>query len=151
PQSQISIDTTGHTSSRSLRMTFRASSRLDSLVASQNINVEPNSSYRIQFYQRTENLASAATPSVMIADEVNGGWLATAEPAPQGTHDWQQATLEFKTRPNTDGISIRFVRGTCGDPKEICPIFGSVWYDDFNLQRVGSPSTPGKNAGSDNR
>src|SRR5262249_48272367 len=44
PQSQLGVDMTGHNSSRSLRMTFRAPSQLDGIVASQTIIVEPNTS-----------------------------------------------------------------------------------------------------------
>jgi hypothetical protein len=28
---------------------------------------------------------------------------------------------------------VRMVRNTCGD-SAVCPIFGTVWYDDFNLK-----------------
>ena len=34
-----------------------------------------------------------------------------------------------------EAILIRFTRTPCTDA--VCPIFGKVWYDDFNLQRFG--------------
>ena len=151
PQTQISLDTLAHSGSRSLRIIFRAAARLDSIPASQTVIVEPDTNYRLQFYQRTEKLASGSAPFVTINDEVFGGPLAASPPAPAGTNDWQQVTLEFKTRAQGDGIAITFTRGNCGEPKEICPIFGTVWYDDFNLQRIGSPGASGRSAGTNNR
>lgn len=151
PQTQISIDTLAHGGGRSLRIVFRASARLDSIPVSQTVIVEPDTNYRLQFYQRTEKLATGAAPFVAINDEVFGGPLAKSEPAPGGTNDWQQITMDFKTRPQGDGIAITFSRGNCGEPTEICPIFGTVWYDDFNLQRIGGPSASGRSAGANNR
>jgi len=133
-----------------LRIIFQAPNKLDAIAVSQTITVEPDTNYRIQFYQRTEGLVSASTPSVTINNEVNGGPLAVSQPAPTGTNDWRQVTVDFKTRPKEDGISIVFTRGTCSDAKEICPIFGTVWYDDFNLQRVSGPGSAGKGAGTNN-
>jgi len=142
PLAQAAIDNHGHSGNRSLRIIFKAPNKLDKIDVSQTITVEPDTNYRIQFYQRTEKLISAAAPFVTITDEVNGGPLTVSPPAPPGTNDWQLVTLEFKTKPKSDGISIAITHGTCSDPKEICPVFGTVWYDDFNLQRIGSPGPP---------
>ena len=152
PQAQMSIDNVAHGGSKSLRMDFRAPSRLAGITASQTVVVEPDTTYQLQFYLRTEKLVSGATPAVMIADEVNGGWLTTAQPAPSGTNDWQPVTLEFRTKPTTDGISIHFIRGNCSDdPKEVCPIFGTIWYDDFNLQRIGGSGASTSGQGTNQR
>ena len=139
PQAQTSIDQRGHNSGRSLKITFRAPNKLDKLSVSQTITVQPDTSYRLQYYQRTEKLVGAATPLISIIDQVNGGRLAMTEVAPAGTNDWQLVTVMFKTGPKCDGIAIVLTAGSCSDPKEICPLFGTLWYDDFNLQRVSSP------------
>lgn len=144
PQAQALIGTQGHSGNRSLEIVFKAPNKLDKIAVSQTIAVEPDTSYKIQFYERTEKLITAAPPFVTIGDEVHGGALAVSSPAPQGTSDWQQVTVEFKTRPKGEGISIILTRGSCSDPKEICPIFGTIWYDDFNLQRLGGPGTSRK-------
>jgi hypothetical protein len=44
--------------------------------------------------------------------------------------------LSFKTGDKTEAVTIRIARPSCGtDEAPVCPIFGSVWYDDFSLQR----------------
>ena len=56
-------------------------------------------------------------------------------PAPGGTNDWQQVSFEFTTGPQTEAVLVRLARAGC--PDGVCPIFGKIWYDDFNLERTG--------------
>jgi tetratricopeptide (TPR) repeat protein len=137
PQAQISIDPRGHSGEGSLRIIFRAPGKLESVPISQTIIVEPETQYRLQFYQRTEGLTSASTPAAIISDSVDKAQLAASPPIGTGTNDWQLVTLDFKTKPKHEGITLGFVRAACEDKQPICPIFGTVWYDDFNLQRAG--------------
>ena len=99
--------------------------------------VEPNIQYRLEYYVRVENLKSAGTPLLQILDGADGTTvLAASQPLPNGTRDWQVETIEFKSPPQSDAVIVRVSRTSCGgDP--VCPIFGLVWYDDFNLQRLG--------------
>lgn len=150
PQAQITIDPRGRGDEGSLRIIFRAPAKLESIPVSQTVIVEPETQYRIQFYQRTEGLTSASTPAVVISDSVDNTQLVSSPPTPTGTNDWQLVTLDFKTKPKHEGISIGLVRAACEDKAPICPIFGTVWYDDFNLQRVGG-SGASRRAGSSNR
>jgi len=144
PQAQISIDPRGHNSGRSLRVTFSSPNKLDKVPISQTIVIEPNTVYRIQFYVRTDKLVSASTPMVSVTDATTGAQLAASEPVASGTNDWQLVTLNFKSTAKSEGISIGILRAGC-EAQPICPIFGTVWYDDFNLQRVDSPgSSSGK-------
>ncbi len=136
---QITLDSHGHTGQGSLRIVFRAPSSLDKIPVSQTVAVEPGTQYRLEYYTRTEGLVTASTPVLTVRDAVDGNVLATSKPLPTGTNDWQKATLEFATNPSHDGITVGFSRAPCSET-EICPIFGSVWYDDFNLQRISGPS-----------
>jgi hypothetical protein len=72
---------------------------------------------------------------------VDGGdnqTITTTAPLPTGTHDWQRYSVHFKTR-NSDGIILIIGCLPCS-VGDICPIFGTVWYDDFILQRAsGGP------------
>lgn len=133
---QISADTRAHSGNGSLRIVFKAPNRFDSLSLSQTVIVEPNTQYRLQFYQRTEKLLSAGTPGVSINDPRDNQALASSQPVASGTRDWELVTIDFKTK-QTDGIQIIFYRANCGQDQSICPIFGTIWYDDFVLQRVG--------------
>jgi hypothetical protein len=149
-EAQVTIDPRGHANPGSLRITFKASSKLNGIPVSQTVIVEPETQYRLQFYQRTESLTSASTPAVVITDPVDNATLALAQPAPTGTNDWQLVTLEFKTKPLHDGVAIGFARTACDAREPVCPIFGTVWYDDFNLQRLSGAGTPrrGSNTGT---
>ena len=82
---------------------------------------------------RTEGLSSASTPFIVIQDPVDNANLGSTKALATGTSDWQLVTFDFKTNPQHDGITIDLsaslvVRGRY-------PIFGTVWYDDFNLKR----------------
>jgi tetratricopeptide (TPR) repeat protein len=142
---QITLDSHGHTGQGSLRIVFKAPSALDKIPVSQTVAVEPGTQYRLEYYLRTEGLITASTPVLTVSDAVDGKVLATSKPLPTGTNDWQEVTLDFATNPSHDGITVGFSRPPCSET-EICPIFGSVWYDDFNLQRIGGPSR--RDAGS---
>jgi tetratricopeptide (TPR) repeat protein len=148
-QAQIAIDPRGHTQG-SLRIIFKASTKLESIPVSQTIVIEPETQYRIQFYQRTEGLITASAPTVVISDSVDKTQLVSSPPMPTGTNDWQLVTLDFKTKPKHEGISLGLIRAACEGNQPICPIFGTIWYDDFNLQRV-SGSGASRRAGNNNR
>ena len=147
---QISIDAQAHSGKGSLKIIFKASNRLDLIPVSQTIIVEPDTAYRLQYYQRSEDLISAATPELIVNDLGDNSILIAAPPLATGTHEWKQITLDFKTK-KTDGIQIGFYRGSCGEGQTICPIFGTIWYDDFDLQRISGPGSPNRNSRAGNK
>lgn len=134
PQQQvnIAIDTNqGHESNRSLRLIFQVRSRLDAINVAQLVPVKANTQYDFECYVKTENLQSGANPRIEIADGPSGNFLAGSNPAPGGNSDWQRVAFSFQSK--TEAIVIRIVRGSCGD-QSTCPIFGTVWYDDFSFK-----------------
>jgi Tfp pilus assembly protein PilF len=134
---QIAIDNARPYSGQgSLRMVFKSSRNLESIPMSQTVITEPDTQYRLQFYERTEGLVSASSPRVVIKD-FTGETLAASTSSPSGTNDWRPVTVDFKTRPKDEGVVIGFARESCDVKEPVCPIFGSIWYDDFNLQRIG--------------
>jgi hypothetical protein len=147
PQAQIGIDSRAHNGHGSLRIFFRATNTLEKIQLSQTVIVEPGALYRLECYVRTEDLISVNTPILMIQDAVSSATVVETVPLPSGTNDWQKVTLEFKTNPKHDGITIGFRRAPCADA-QICPIFGTVWYDDFSLQRIDGPGSSRGESGS---
>lgn len=147
PAAQITSDTKAHNGHGSLRIVFKAQSALNNIEVSQTIAVEPGAQYRFECYARTEGLVTASTPILTIVDAVDGQVLATSKPLPTGTNDWARVTFDFTTNPKHDGITIRLSRAACSET-EICPIFGSVWYDDFNLERLGGPGSQRRDTGT---
>jgi hypothetical protein len=101
---------------------------------SQVVAVLPATTYNFECYIRTQNLQSAATPIIQIADAADGSIFATSDPAPLGTNGWQRLGLTFKTGEKSGAVVVRFARASCGE-NSVCPIFGTVWYDDFSLSR----------------
>jgi hypothetical protein len=122
----------------SLRINFNAQGALD-LNITQLVAVEPSSSYRLLFYVRSVGLKSAAMPVVQILT-ADGKALAESTAATPGKSDWQQVAVDFKTPADMDGITVRIGRTPCTAEGAVCPIFGTVWYDDFNLQLEGRES-----------
>jgi tetratricopeptide (TPR) repeat protein len=137
PQAHASIDSDQHHGGgRSLRLVFKSATTLDLNSVAQLVVVEPQTRYLLEWYARTEDLRSAGTPLFHVIDETDGAVLATSSAISPGTTNWQPISLEFGTKANTEGVRLRISRASCGDDP-ICPIFGTVWYDDFNLQRAG--------------
>jgi len=140
-EAQISVDRTEwHSGRASLKVVFRSPNNLDVLNVSQLVIVEPDTNYRLECYARTRDLVSGGTPFVQIVDAMDHTViLGTSEPLPDGTNDWQLVTIEFRTAPEVDGVLLKLGRAKCGRDL-VCPIFGSVWYDDFSLKHSSGPA-----------
>jgi len=137
PMMQIGIDPNkSHSGERSLRLAFQVRTNIQDLNASQLIAVNPNKEYDFGFYVATDKLETGAAPQIQIVDANTGEALAQSTMAPTGTNDWQANNFSFKTKDKTQAIMLKVVRFTCtNEDNPICPIFGSVWYDDFTLKR----------------
>jgi hypothetical protein len=134
---QVALDArVAHAGRRSLRVLFNSSGQLDFNNVSQLVAVEPATRYRLSFFVKTEDVRTAATLYAAASDAAaTDPPLGRSAPAPAGTNDWQQVSFEFTTGPKTEAVLVRLVRSGC--PQESCPIFGKIWYDDFDLQRSG--------------
>jgi tetratricopeptide (TPR) repeat protein len=126
----------GHNGERSLRFAFQVRNNIEGISAGQLIPVAPRSEYDFEFYVSTDKLESGSTPLVQIVDASNGAVLAASQMAPGGTNDWNRVNLSFKTGDKTEAVNLKIVRVSCGSEEvPVCPIFGSVWYDDFTFKR----------------
>jgi hypothetical protein len=117
---------------RSLRVSFMGFTGVEIKNLRQFIAVQPSQKYRLTFWLRTENLKSGGTPNLEVANAIDDKIIATSKLFPTGTNEWQQLRVDFVAPTNSEAIEIRTNRGFCG---ENCPIFGSIWYDDFSLAR----------------
>jgi hypothetical protein len=86
---------------------------------------------------RTEDLKGAATLAVEVVDAAQPDRVVVASPPLKvgTTADWQAVALDFTTGAQAQALTLRVVSLPC--PAATCPIFGKVWYDNFNLQRSG--------------
>ncbi len=119
--------------SRSLRISFNGYAEPTLFSLYQYVTVEPSAKYRLSFWLRTENLKSGGTPGLEIYNANDDKTIVTSQAFPVGTNDWQQVKLEFVAPANAEAVGLRTVRAFCG---EGCPIFGTIWYDDFKLERL---------------
>ena len=133
-QVQIGIDPAqGHSGSRSLRVYFQVRSHIDTINVSQLVPVNPNTEYELECYVKTERIESAETPAILVVNAADDATLVGSAGAPSGTNDWQRVSLAFKTGEKTEAVKVKMIRNSCSD-SPVCPIFGTVWYDDFNLK-----------------
>ncbi len=134
-QAQTALDrATHHGGAQSLRIQFQARAQVDFANVSQLVVVEPDAQYDLDCFIKTRELESERTPIVQIIDAAEGFVLASSPAAPGGDNDWQPLTASFKTGPKTEAVIIKLTRAQCEDVT-LCPIFGTLWYDDFNLRR----------------
>ena len=136
-QAQIGIDPNkSRSGSRSLRLLFQVRSKLDTINVSQLIPVRPGTQYDFECYVSTSKLETGSAPQVQIFDANTNALLFDSQMAPGGTNDWNRISATFKTSDKTEAVMVRIVRVSCDEEQTpVCPIFGSVWYDDFTLQR----------------
>lgn len=135
PEIQTGITTNvGHNSSRSLRMFFQVRSTAGPIAVTQLVIVQPNTSYSFECYTKSENLTSASTPSIIIEDAGDGAELAASDKLPTGDNDWSQVSLSFRTGAKTEAIRVKIYRAPCDQENPVCPIFGTVWYDNFAIK-----------------
>ncbi|MET0626806.1 MAG: carbohydrate binding domain-containing protein, partial [Pyrinomonadaceae bacterium] len=141
---QVAVDArTAREGRRSLRVVFNASGQIDFRNVSQVVTVEPGARYRLSFWVKSDGLKSASMPVVFVSEAASpDAPLVASPPAPAGTSDWQQVSLEFAAGPRTEAVVVRLARAAC--PDGVCPIFGKIWYDDFNLERAGGRPNAGR-------
>jgi len=138
PQMQIGIDPAkSHNGSRSLKLVFQVRSNVDTVNVSQLVPVAPSTEYDFECYVSTEKLETGSAPQVQIVDANTGAELSSSPMAPGGTNDWSRIGFSFKTGEKTQAVILKIVRISCNNEEDTptCPIFGSVWYDDFSFKR----------------
>ena len=119
-----------------MRMAFRVPINLEQVNVAQLIAVLPQTDYDFECYVSTEKLETGSAPQVQILDAASGAVLASSAQAPGGTNDWNRISFTFKTGDFTQGVILKVVRVSCSNEETpVCPIFGSVWYDDFSIKR----------------
>ncbi|HKG14183.1 MAG TPA: tetratricopeptide repeat protein, partial [Pyrinomonadaceae bacterium] len=107
---------------RSLLVLFDSANHVDFRNVWQAVAVEPATRYRLTYFVRTDSLNTAATLVTLVTSPASESEvLASSQPVPTGTNDWQQVALEFTTGPKTEAVVVRLVRATC--PAGGCPAY----------------------------
>lgn len=124
-----------HEGKASLRLNFNSLTVPVFANVSQIVALEPGVRYSLTFWVRTENLRSAGPPMVEVSGINDPRSFGASPPFTTGTNDWQQMRIDFTVPNDVDGAVVRTVRQYCGDN---CPVVGTVWYDDFDLQKISA-------------
>ena len=134
-QAQTGTDTARkHSGNNSLRVNFKITSNLAWANVTQLLAVDAGGRYRLSVYVYTDSLKSAGPPVLQILDAPTQQILASSAPLPTGSSKgWQLVSVAFAARG--EGVILRLARESCG-ADTTCPIFGTVWYDDFSLERL---------------
>ena len=137
PQVQIDIDRNkSQEGMQSLRLIFHVRQNVDVVQVYQLVPVEPNREYEFECYVSTEDLQSGSTPQIDIVDPTDEKPIVASQMAPRGTNNWNPVNLTFKTGEKTEAVIVKVTRNSCvNEQTPICPIFGSVWYDNFSIKR----------------
>ncbi|MDT4953786.1 MAG: hypothetical protein QOJ02_1924 [Acidobacteriota bacterium] len=125
-----------HQGSSSLRIDFNGDSNPASTIVSQIVLVEPNARYRLRFYVRVEELVTGGLPLIAILDASakDSTQLAESDPLAPKTAPWQERSVDFVTGRETQAVLVVLRRRSCESGP--CPVFGSLWLDDFSLQKL---------------
>ncbi|HEY2962011.1 MAG TPA: carbohydrate binding domain-containing protein [Pyrinomonadaceae bacterium] len=137
PQMQIGLDPDkSHDGSRSLKLVYEARTTLEAVNVFQIVPVQPGTDYDLECYVSTKDLVTGSAPKVDVLDPTTNGTIVSSTPAPSGTNPWTKVTTSFKTGDKTEAVLLRVVRVSCATKDTpVCPIFGTVWYDDFTIKR----------------
>lgn len=122
-----------HEGKSSLRVNFNAFTAQALSNVTQFVAVEPGARYTLTFWVKTENLKSAGPPYVEVVGINETRGFGATPSFPIGNNDWQQMRIDFTVPEDIDGVMVRTVRQYCG---ENCPLIGTIWYDDFQLQKI---------------
>jgi hypothetical protein len=119
-----------------LKLVFQVRANLETINVSQLVAMQPHTEYELECFVSTNKLETGSAPQVVVLEAGTDALLASSAMAPGGTNDWSRISLPFKTGEKTEGVIVRIVRVSCSnDETPVCPIFGSVWYDDFSIKR----------------
>jgi hypothetical protein len=137
PEISVSLDADRpRTGTHSLQLRFSGNAQASTQILKQLVLVSPLTRYRLSFATRAEKLVTGGPPFVFITDvsSKDESALAQSLPLPTETTGWRDYTVEFTTKDTTSAVEIGVQRQNCTtDP---CPIFGSIWFDAFSLQKL---------------
>lgn len=129
-QPLIGVDTENvHSGSLSRRFIFNSPGGADFRQISQAIAVEPGRKYEFSMFYKSD-LKTAATLRWEIVNAADGQILAATEPV-AAKSDWTNQKAEFTVPETGEAVILRLARSLCS--AGICPISGSVWFDEFVL------------------
>jgi tetratricopeptide (TPR) repeat protein len=123
---------------KSLQLNLDASWTPGTALLSQTFVVDPNTSYRLSFAVKTKDLVTGGPPLIVVNDASNNQLLGKSENFPTATTPWTKLSFDFTTLPTSQAAVIRLQRNNCDSSP--CPIFGTLWLDEFSIDQTNLAS-----------
>ncbi len=118
----------------SLRVDFKGDSDPKVPIVSQLVLVEPSAHYQLHFAITSEDLVSGGLPGISVIDAGSNAVLGQTSEFPQRTNNWQDYTIDFKSREETTAVRVSLQRESCRESP--CPIFGRLRLDNFFIRKL---------------
>lgn len=123
----------GHTGTNALRIAFmgKDTARVEGEIK-QLLLVKPGKRYRLEYQYKIGELTTPMGPRIAVTEQNGQVVLAASEALPEGTHAWQQGSIEFTIPANVTAVYVqvqRIPKFSYDDPTR-----GYVWLDDFVLK-----------------
>ncbi len=127
-------DSSTFVGARSLRIEFAVGRNSEYDLVSQVVRIQPNTSYQVSAYVRSDNLTSDSGPRLRVVELGCGECAARMSDPTVGTTPWHEVDVDFLTHPQTEAVKISFWRPQSQPyPSDIT---GTVWLNDVNLRKV---------------
>ena len=119
---------------QSLLVSFLGYSEPTTVLLSQLLLVEAHKHYEVRFDVRTDNLLTGGLPVIAIYG-ATGARKVLGQSTPIGFEGsaWQSLKFDFRTT-DEEAVELRLQRKPCNNVP--CPIFGSLWLDNFAIEEV---------------
>ena len=118
-----------HGGTKALLLRFASNDGVSLRSLSQTVVVHSQTSYTFNGFYRSD--IKASSPVVwQVAGASDNSILGESTLNP-GSAQWTSFTIKFTVPAGSDGVVVRFMVKGCGSA--ICPINGSVWFDDLAL------------------
>jgi tetratricopeptide (TPR) repeat protein len=123
---------------KSLQINFDGAWTPGAPLLSQTIVADPFKTYRLSFAVRTKDLVTGGPPVILVIDAASNQILGRSENLPTATTPWRSLNLNFSTTATSNAVIIRLQRNNCDSSP--CPIFGTLWVDEFHIEQTKDPS-----------
>jgi tetratricopeptide (TPR) repeat protein len=121
--------------SRSFSVTFAGVTSDEAEFVKQLVVLESRTGYRLTFASRSSELESDGPLEVAVIEAGGGGrLLGASQQSFKGTTVWSSHNVDFTTSDFTQAAYIVLRRQKCS--MEVCPIFGTLWLDNFSLTKL---------------
>jgi len=118
-----------HSGGRSLVLIFNSTDGNSLRQMSQTVVVQPGGKYTFRGFYHSD--LKSTSPLVWQVVNASSGQTLAELPLKDPVNDWTQFAMQFPVPQDTDGVTFRLLRAGCGST--ICPITGSMWFDDLSL------------------